>query len=182
MHPYSRSWGQGYTSAHVADKCIPGRRICGNIWRWAVGWLRLRRTSPASIALTDRGSRHRSSSTCSRCTTSSRRLIRWTSSFRSSFRARRRRFRSAVIDFYESSRWKFMWAPWATEGTERKKRLVFFSSVFVMTYVATRVPFFSSETMICDRICVWKIISILLLLLLLLVDTKKCYRRRYWNY
>lgn len=105
MHPYSRSWGQGYTSAHVADKCIPGRRICGNIWRWAVGWLRLRHTSPASIALTDRGSRHRSSSTCSRCTTSSRRLIRWTLFFRSSTRDDGVSF--SGHQFYESSRWNW---------------------------------------------------------------------------
>ena len=144
MHPYSRSWGQGYTSARVADKCIPGRRICGNIWRWAVGWLRLRHTSPASIALTDRGSRHRSSSTCSRCTTSSRRLIRWTLFFRSSTRDDGVSF--SGHQFYESSR----------------VSLVFFSSVFVIRTSPLVFPFFdfSSET-ICDR-CVWKIISILL--------------------
>lgn len=77
MHPYSRSWGRDCTFVHVAGKCIPGRRIYGNIWRWAAEWLRLRLTSPASIALTDRGSRPRFSSTCSLCTTSSRQLIRW---------------------------------------------------------------------------------------------------------
>lgn len=140
MHPYSRSWGQGYTSAHVADKCIPGRRICGNIWRWAVGWLRLRHTSPASIALTDRGSRHRSSSTCSRCTTSSRRLIRWTSFFRSS--THDDAFRSAVINFTSRRDGIGSWA----RNSKKKKNVSCFTRVFFIgvcnTHVATRVPFF----------------------------------------
>lgn len=107
---YSRSWGRGCTFVRVAGKCTPGRRIYGNIWRWAAEWLRLRLTSPASIALTDQGSRPRFSSTCSRCTTSSRQLFRWTSfivydSFRS------------AISVRSQSLWILRWNSFSTRET-----------------------------------------------------------------